>query len=309
MEEYFQAPGVPVGLTDRNKVRLALFKMEGEALDWRNTMLRQFTTEGRVWPTWNAFRTYFLGKWGESNETAKAMRQLMNYTWKTAKGDDIPTRITKLSTLLQLARITNDEQKRSFLRKILPFHHCNFLAMVRPTTYNDSVTAILEYEVELGRNELANHAPAVHITHHDPNAMDTSAGRVAINFNQMKKPSGDQKCFKCGRTGHFAKDCYAKTSVAGSSSSSSSKSFKSFKPSGNRPSFGNKQWNNKGKGKGKPPFKKKWIRGVEVEGNEEEEQDEETASIRYLDQMRETVGQMDDDMRRELLVALQQDFQ
>ena len=136
----------------------------------------------------------------------------------------------------------------------------------------------------------------------------TSAGRVAINFNQTKKPSGDQKCFKCGRTGHFAKDCYAKTSVAGSSSSSS-KSFKSFKPSGNRPSFGNKQWNNKGKGKGKPPFKKKWIRGVEVEGNGEEEQDEETASIRYLDQMRETVGQMDDDMRRELLVALQQDFQ
>jgi len=63
----------------------------------------------------------------------------------------------------------------------------------------------------------------------------------------------------------------------------------------------------KGKGKGKPPFKR-FIRGANIEEEEENEQEQET-SIRYIEQMQVTVEHMDDEMRTALLMTLQKDFQ
>ena len=68
-----------------------------------------------------------------------------------------------------------------------------------------------------------------------------------------------------------------------------------------------KKWNNndKGKGKGKANFgRKKWIREADLE----EEEDDDEKDINFIDNMRETLGQMDEDMRKEFFMALQKDF-
>jgi hypothetical protein len=139
----------------------------------------------------------------------------------------------------------------------------------------------------------------------DPFAMDTSLDRLAINSTQRGKgPAKDVQCFKCHCKGHFAKDCFAKTTAEGVAINRAGGSGQNR--SNNRPSHQNKGWQGRGKGKGKGRFKKRYIRGAEVEEEyEEEEQEMDTQD----DDMKKTLAHMDKDMKKEFYMALKQDFQ
>jgi hypothetical protein len=71
------------------------------------------------------------------------------------------------------------------------------------------------------------------------------------------------------------------------------------------------------KGKGRSKGKGKYIRGAEIgETEEEEESDDqeedqghEETSIRYIKNMRGMLNEMDDGVKKMMLLALQQDFQ
>ena len=116
MDEYFTAPDVVAAhLGNRDKVRLALFKLKGKAEQWRDAQLRGYTAEGATWPTWAEFVTTFKTKWGEPNQSAKALRELKNYIYKTHKKDPLRTILTTVDTLIQDAQIVDEEQKISFL--------------------------------------------------------------------------------------------------------------------------------------------------------------------------------------------------
>ena len=114
MEEWFDMPGVPQ-LNNQNKVRIILMKLSGDTTDWRASKLRYYNSQGQAWPTWDVFKTDFIGKWGETDEAAKALRKLREYTWETHKKHSLSTIIMTVDTLIQESGIANEGQKKSFL--------------------------------------------------------------------------------------------------------------------------------------------------------------------------------------------------
>jgi len=311
LEEWLDTPGMPQNLTDRNKVRMALFKIEGEANQWKNSRLAKYKTitaahPNGEWPSWVEFKTDFLAQWGESNEAAKALRQLKNYEYRRHTKTPLGQILTTVDTLIQEAGIGDEEQKKSFLRQAIPPNYALMLAISRPATYADSVNVIQQFEVELGRNTFSSQPTRMSMS--DPFAMDTSLDRLAINSTLKGKGSAkDVQCFKCHRKGHFAKDCFAKTTAEGVAINRAGGSGQNR--STNRPSHQNKGWQGRGKGKGKGRFKKRYIRGAEVEEEEyDEEQEQDTSNTEY-DDMRKTLALMNEDRKKEFYMALKQDFQ
>ena len=73
--------------------------------------------------------------------------------------------------LIQEAGITDEEQKKSFLRAAVSPKHATFLAYKQLPTYVAAVEAILQFKVELGRSTFA-HGPQGSRVTHDPFAME-----------------------------------------------------------------------------------------------------------------------------------------
>jgi hypothetical protein len=133
---------------------MALFKIEGEANQWKNSRLAKYKTitvahlQGQ-WPAWNDFKTD-LAQWGESNKAAKALRQLKNYEYRKHTRTSLGQILTTVNTLIREAGINDKEQKKSFLRQVIPPNYALMLAISRPATYDNSVNMIQQFEVELG---------------------------------------------------------------------------------------------------------------------------------------------------------------
>jgi hypothetical protein len=134
LEEWLDTPGMPQPLSDRNKVRMALFKIEGEANPWKNSRLSKYRAitaahpQGN-WPSWVDFKADFLAQWGESNEPAKALRQLKNYEYREHTKTPLGQILTTVDTLIQEAGINDEEQKKSFLRQAIPPNYALMLAI------------------------------------------------------------------------------------------------------------------------------------------------------------------------------------
>jgi hypothetical protein len=315
LDLYFISPGV-VGaqLNDNHKISFALFKMGGEAEAWRGAEIRRLSQPGGAWGTWEEFKTKFRTRFGVSNEAAKALRILKGYIWQRHKKEPLGTILTTVDTLIQESGITDEEQKKSFLRQATAPDYARFLAIKQPATYTDSLTQLQNYEVELGRNSFSFGGPSSSTSNTQgpwPMDIDRISKETAINFSGRpgKKDKGKGECFKCKRTGHMAKDCYAKTNVqTGAPINATSGRTNKFKRS-------NKSRGNY-KGKGRSKGKGKYVRGAEIRESEEEEsddqeedQDHEETSIRYIENMRRMINEMDDGVKKMMLLALQQDFQ
>jgi hypothetical protein len=57
LEEWLETPGMPLALSNRNKVRMALFKIEGEANQWKNSRLAKYKTVTAAHPCYVWFRS------------------------------------------------------------------------------------------------------------------------------------------------------------------------------------------------------------------------------------------------------------
>ena len=116
VDEYFLMENVATALhNDCLKVWWALFKMKGKPEQWRNAKLSHYMSEGGTWPTWEVFKTTFNNRWGETNTASKALTKLKASRWKKGTKTTLRDIIMNLKTNLQLARITDEELKKSYL--------------------------------------------------------------------------------------------------------------------------------------------------------------------------------------------------
>jgi mevalonate kinase len=73
------------------------------------------------------FKKTFVTRWGESNIAVKALGKLKQYKWKQYLKESINEILTTIDTLIQEAKIADEDQKKSFLREAL-LKYQNFLA-------------------------------------------------------------------------------------------------------------------------------------------------------------------------------------
>src|SRR6266850_4189678 len=175
VDEYFLINNVANTLnTDRLKVKWALFKIKGKPEQWRNAELAHYMRTGGTWPMWEAFKTTFKNSWGETNTTAKALTKLKASRWRKGMKMTLRDIITNLKMNLQLAGITDEELRKSYLQAALPDEYTTFLAITRPATFAASVTALQDYDTAKESTHYA-FTPAQSRTPSDPWAMDIDA--------------------------------------------------------------------------------------------------------------------------------------
>ena len=191
--------------------------------------------------------------------------------------------------LVQRSGITDEEQKKRHLQKMLPGNYTHMLAIVVPATFNDTITRIQQYETELGRNSSAQGGPS--------QLQEWPMDIDAININAIpNKKKG--KCFECRIEGHWAKDCFKKNINRASSS------YKPWKKQGyQKKKSSKKPYTKDYKGKGR-----KWNKRIREAGIEEDPENKEDLDEREL-QVRGIVNNMDDDMKKHFYKALNEDFQ
>src|ERR1700759_4273737 len=160
-----------------------------------------------------------------------------------------------------------------------------------PATYDASVTAVLNYDMELKRGEyIPSHSHHRGAPPRDPWAMDVDAIALEIANLTSNGKGKKGKCYRCDRDGHFAKECFATTKADGTpikekgAPKPKRKGKRSFKP--------------KGKGKGKTKF----IRSEDAESEEDEKEHLEINAVQRI------VQNMDDDTRKQFKKALKRNF-
>jgi hypothetical protein len=135
---------------------------------------------------------------------AKALGKLKQYKWKRHPKESINEILTTVDTLIQEAKIADENQKKSFLREALPLKYQDFLAYARIDTYKNSLTALAEFEIELDRTPSAGGGKSS--GPRNEWAMDVD--RVKINQFGADKKKGP--CFHCGKEGHWVANCFLK---------------------------------------------------------------------------------------------------
>ncbi|GJZ12682.1 putative reverse transcriptase domain-containing protein [Tanacetum coccineum] len=206
MESVFHISGCAI----ENQVKFATFTLLGDALTWWNGQIR---TLGPVAysMTWEVLKKKMTDKYCPQDEIKKLEIELWNLK---VKGNDVPTyteRFQKL-TLICTKFVANETEKVDKYISGLPDNIYGNVKSARPKTLDETI-------------ELANDLM--------DQKLRTYAERQTDNKRKAgeKKPYGvpkctkchfyhnglcTQKCHKCNKVGHFARDCrgFGNTNVA-----------------------------------------------------------------------------------------------
>jgi hypothetical protein len=286
-ELYFAVPHVAAGLdTDQQKILFCLIKMKGKAEPWKRVKLTEYTRViGGVaqWPTFNNFKTAFITAFGGEETSTKALTKLMTLKKRLKKDFDLYSHLTTLDTLFAEAGVTGEEQKMIHLQKTIPTEYRKVIQYDDFDSYQALIDKLKRIQKGDERRAFFDlPTPGGSTSGKDEWAMDVDRVNIGV-FDQ----DSTQTCFRCGKKGHWMKDCYSKTKVNGTMTTGNNRPktqgelWENNRKGGNNFNRNKGRGNFRGRGRGRGNFRGKGkgrvIRALEQdeELEEEEEEDEE----------------------------------
>ncbi|GKE95020.1 putative reverse transcriptase domain-containing protein, partial [Tanacetum coccineum] len=178
-----------------NQVKFATCTLLDTSLTWWNSQIRTLSPEAYVM-TWEVLKKKMTGKYCPQGEIQKLEIELWNLK---VKGNDVPsyTQCFKELTLICTKFCANETEKVNKYIRGLPDNIYGNVKSSKPKTLDETI----ELANDLMDQKLRTYAEK---SDNKRKADDSSRN----NHGQQQQPFKKQnKCHKCNKVGHFARDC------------------------------------------------------------------------------------------------------